>query len=384
MTWPTVSLGEVAKVERRSIQPGDIPDDTWYMGLEHIESGGRILGRQRAGDADLKSSKFQFGPQHVLYGKLRPYLAKIATPDFGGVCSTDILPVRPGALLDRSYLTHYLRQKEVVDLANSRSAGANLPRLSPSALEKIPVLMPPLNEQRRIAGILDQAGSICAKRQQSLNDLRALKGPLARHVRGGVAMRMVPLESLISDYQIGLDRRASSQSAELQFEYVKMDSITRGGELDLRQLTRVDASAGEVRKYSLEDGDLLFNTRNSRELVGKSAIYRGGPKLYNNNVMRIRLHDPFLAPYLHSFLWSVEGRRQLDSIKAGTTSVFAIYAKDLMRVKVPIPVHGDGIVERIAAGYEAVDQQIGRVAVALRADQALFASLQDRAFKGEL
>ena len=162
MTWPRVALGEVAVVDRRGIQPADIALDAWYVGLEHIEPGGRTVMRQQVVEADLRSTKFQFGPEHILYGKLRPYLAKIATPDFSGVCSTDILPLRPGALINRRYLTHYLRQGGIVDLANSRATGANLPRLSPAELSKLPVPLPPLDEQRRIAAILDQADAVCA------------------------------------------------------------------------------------------------------------------------------------------------------------------------------------------------------------------------------
>jgi len=174
VTWPTKPLGEIATIERVGVAPGSLPGDTPYLGLEHIERGGRILGRQTVAEAQLASTKFVFDKGHVLFGKLRPNLGKVARPDFSGVCSTDILPIRPGKMLDRAYLHHYLAQPSMVELAASRTSGANLPRLSPTVLAAFEVPLPPLTEQRRITAILDQADALRAKRRQVLAHLEDL------------------------------------------------------------------------------------------------------------------------------------------------------------------------------------------------------------------
>ncbi len=123
------ALGEIATIERSGVDPRGLPDDLPYLGLEHIERGGRILGFQTIGEAQLAGAKFSFDEGHVLFGKLRPNLGKVARPAFRGVCSTDILPIRPGVHLDRAYLHHYLAQPQMVAFAASRTSGANLPRL---------------------------------------------------------------------------------------------------------------------------------------------------------------------------------------------------------------------------------------------------------------
>jgi type I restriction enzyme, S subunit len=82
-------------------------------------------------NGDLASTKFMFSKEHILYGKLRPYLRKIARPNFGGVCSTDIIPIKPGPRIDRDYLFHFLRIDQVVNKAASLTTGVNLPRLIP-------------------------------------------------------------------------------------------------------------------------------------------------------------------------------------------------------------------------------------------------------------
>jgi hypothetical protein len=145
--WRTVALDEVATIERSAIQPEDIAQGTAYLGLEHIESGGRILRAKPVDEGELASSKFKFTAQHVLYGKLRPYLAKISCPDFTGICSTDILPILPGPKLERHFLCHFLLQPTMVDYANSQATGANLPRLSPTTLAQFEIPLPPLAEQ---------------------------------------------------------------------------------------------------------------------------------------------------------------------------------------------------------------------------------------------
>src|ERR1700730_15529746 len=104
MNWVTVKLAEIETIERDQINPATLEGGVAYLGLEDIEAGGRIIQARQVERGDLASSKFRFSREHILYGKLRPYLAKISLPDFEGICSTDILPLRPRSTVDRRYL----------------------------------------------------------------------------------------------------------------------------------------------------------------------------------------------------------------------------------------------------------------------------------------
>lgn len=157
-----VPLGEVALIERTGVDPTQVDTDARYIGLEHIERGGRITSDETVGSSAIKSTKFRFTPKHLLFGKLRPNLGKIARPEEAGVCSTDILPVLPGPSLNRDFLFHYLSQPKIIAFAASQATGANLPRLSPKTLEAMEIPLPPLDEQRRIAAILDRADELLA------------------------------------------------------------------------------------------------------------------------------------------------------------------------------------------------------------------------------
>ena len=170
-----VTLGEVVTIDRNSVTPENIASGTRYVGLENMDSDGEIHGIQIVDNGELRSNKFQFDSQHILYGKLRPYLRKICRPDFSGICSTDILPIRCGPEMDRNFVYHYLRKQEMVDMATSRCSGANLPRISPKILLTFQIPKPPLEEQKRIATILDKASEISQNTEQAFEKREGLK-----------------------------------------------------------------------------------------------------------------------------------------------------------------------------------------------------------------
>lgn len=123
--WEVKKLGEVLDVDAKAVAPNSL-DEYHYVGLEHIEKQtGKILTIDKG---DVISNKFLFTEKHILYGKLRPYLNKVATPDFSGICSTDILPLMPKKLFMKQFLVSILRSKNFVNHSNTNAVGANLPR----------------------------------------------------------------------------------------------------------------------------------------------------------------------------------------------------------------------------------------------------------------
>ena len=119
-----------------------------------------------------------------------------------------------------------------------------------------------------------------------------------------------------------------------------MNNITRDNRFDFSRFTCVDATGEEVSKFSLKDGDFLFNTRNSHELVGKSCIYESDSNdavLYNNNIMRVRFQRGIDARFVLLAFSSKGVADELNALKSGTTNVSAIYFKDLKSLVIPVP-----------------------------------------------
>lgn len=172
--WKTVKLGDVCALDKQSYGGSSLP----YIGMEDVDSGGtgRFFGSREA--QTVKSNTFQFGPQHLLYGRLRPYLNKVLLPDFEGHCSTEIFPVLCKDELDRSFLFYWLTSASVVEKINKTCTGARMPRANFKEVLKFNFRLPPLEEQKRIVAILDEAfegiEKAQANAQQNLANAREL------------------------------------------------------------------------------------------------------------------------------------------------------------------------------------------------------------------
>lgn len=141
-------------------------------------------------------------------------------------------------------------------------------------------------------------------------------------------------------YSVGLDRGKSQQGPDNRFRYFKMNNISNEGGFDLKSVVFVDASDEEVKQYTLKDHDLLFNTRNSKELVGKTCVYVSDspePILYNNNILRAFFSESKLSHILDIWMRSPSGKLELEKIKSGTTNVWAIYQGKLALLHCLIP-----------------------------------------------
>lgn len=150
--WKWVRLGTTVKNITAKTESFDAADK--YLGLEDLNAGGGIL---RISDThDLKSAKTVFQYGDVLYGKLRPYLNKHAVVNFSGVCSTDILALRPEKVIDATYLDFWISTPFFLNAAITNSKGVNLPRVSFNSIAQYPFPLPPIEEQKQIVAYLDE------------------------------------------------------------------------------------------------------------------------------------------------------------------------------------------------------------------------------------
>jgi len=171
--WKIKTLGEVCVFDKSQGLHKNLP----YVGLEHIESQtGRFIGSTDS--LEVKSTTFKFTPEHLLYGRLRPYLNKVMIPNFSGHCSTEIFPIMPCPELSREFLQYWFLMEATVEQIDATSTGARMPRANMSAVLDFEFLIPPLPEQQRIVGILDDAidgiATVKANAEKNLKNARAL------------------------------------------------------------------------------------------------------------------------------------------------------------------------------------------------------------------
>lgn len=138
-----------------------------YLGLEHIESWtGRKIDGEISNSEGLASS---FVEGDVLFGKLRPYLAKVHLAQQKGLISSEALVIRSKEELQAEFLKYYMLSRDFINIVDSSTYGSKMPRASWDFIGNLPILLPDVEEQRSIARFLDfktaQIDALIAKKK---------------------------------------------------------------------------------------------------------------------------------------------------------------------------------------------------------------------------
>lgn len=151
-------------------------ENVWLLNLDQIQSHtGKIISKELVPISKVGSSTHFFEKGTILYSKLRPYLNKVIIADDCGFATTELVPIVINSeIVDSNYLVYFLRSHQFLSFATNVVAGAKMPRMVMSEFWNYEIPLPPLEEQRRIAAILDQADALRQKRQQSLEKLDQL------------------------------------------------------------------------------------------------------------------------------------------------------------------------------------------------------------------
>ena len=396
MSMHVVRLGEVCEVNPR--MPKSLQDDlaVSFLPMAAVSEDGHIDFEEQRELHEVKKGYTYFERGDVLVAKITPCFENgkatrtrtLYEPI--GFGSTEFHVLRAGNEVDASYLFHLIwnsRFREIGAINMTGSAGQK--RVPADFLKRLEIPLPSLDEQRRIATILDKADALRRKRKRALELLDGLTQSIFLEMFGSIdnlqgRSDILRLADVVADQRIGLVRSASELSRDLPgTPYLRMDAIGADGKLNLSGIKFTKASAAEVENYSLKKGDFLFNTRNSRELVGKTAVFYGDEEtIYNNNILRIRFNGTVTPEYMLAYFRTKAGNRELESRKAGTTSVFAIYQKNLIDLPVVVPPI-DAQREFSRKILRLADQALNFKQQSDSLD-TLFSSLQHRAFTGQL
>jgi type I restriction enzyme S subunit len=123
--------------------------------MEDIESKtGNIIGDLNI--KEMKARTFHFTKEHLLYGRLRPYLNKVSVPDFEGHCSTEIFPILPSDKLNKYFLFYWFIRENNVKEIEKTCTGARMPRANVDEIMKFLIKIPSLKKQKEIVKKLDE------------------------------------------------------------------------------------------------------------------------------------------------------------------------------------------------------------------------------------
>jgi type I restriction enzyme S subunit len=142
--WTEGVLGDVCEVARVGVQKVEMRPDENYVGLEHIPRESWSLSSWGTAQ-ELQSGKSRFKKGEILFGKLRPYFHKVSVAPVDGVCSTDILVLRPKVPGWMGFGLCHLSSKPLIDYATRLSNGAKMPRSNWHDISAYKIPLPPVS-----------------------------------------------------------------------------------------------------------------------------------------------------------------------------------------------------------------------------------------------
>ncbi|MUI55163.1 restriction endonuclease subunit S [Aliivibrio fischeri] len=250
---------------------------------------------------------------------------------------------------DSEWFFNYFKHRDITNFLSRQGSGRF--KLNKATLEKLPILVPPLQEQRKIARILTTWGNAISTTEKLIVNSKQQKKALMQQLLTG-KKRLVNSETekvfegeweefkfdeIVTSTQLGTTERAPNSEDKNTVPLLKMGNLSWGGincdKLEYLPRSQLDQS------LLLRKGDFLFNTRNTPELVGKSAVWKDevATATFDNNINRITFNlsmDPY---YLCYYLTFGKGKSTINSLPAGSTSVAAIYWKDLKNIRLVLP-----------------------------------------------
>ncbi|WP_267887752.1 restriction endonuclease subunit S [Mycolicibacter sinensis] len=386
-----VALGEVAEINpRATVIPA--AEEVSFVGMAQL---GATTGATEPGTtrrfSEVSKGYTVFRDGDLLVAKITPCFenGKIGQARLlhkVGVGSTEFHIVRPGKCLYDRYLLNFLRQDWVRAQGELRMTGsAGQRRVPASYLAELRIPVPPLDEQRRIAAILDQADALRAKRRQVIAHLHELAQSVfldmfGDPVRNPKQWKMYRLGDQISSMQYGPRFYNESYSAE-GVRIVRITDLDQAGRLKFDSMPKMDVSDDDFRKFCLNPGDIVFARTGAT--VGKLALITGQdpPCIAGAYFIRLKLKDGVEPEYVAAVLRS---RSTQSIIVSGShQSAQQNFSGPSLR-SLPLPLPPNQLQRQFRTTLAALAKRRASCEYAASSADTLFASLQSRAFRGEL
>jgi type I restriction enzyme S subunit len=366
------------------VKPQPSEGEVWNLNLDQIESHtGRIIEKVNVSLEKLGPSTFGFAAKTVLYSKLRPYLNKVVVTNEAGFATTELVPIRCNSdEVLPEYLAYFLRSQEFLSFATATVAGAKMPRMVMSDFWEFQVPLPPLPEQRRIAAILDQADALRAKRREALAQLDSLTQSIFIEMFGDTTsnpkkLPKLPIASVAKISTGSTPSRTGDDYYGGAIPWVKTTEVT-GENIWSTEEKITEAGFKAIRGKLHPVDSIIVAMYGQGQTRGRSALLKV-PATCNQACGVIYPAPDFLPAFMfHQIRLAYEELRALgrggnqENLNLQLLGSFEILLPSLnLQNAFAIRIQS---IEALKATHRAALQELDR----------LFASLQHRAFRGEL
>ena len=358
-----------------------------YIDLSAIDNERKCISSASSLETDQAPSRARqlVATGDVLVSTVRPNLNAVAVvpPDLNGAtASTGFAVLRPGSLVEGRHPFHWVRSARFVREMMRRATGASYPAVSDRIVKESILPLPPLDEQRQIASILDVADELQAKRRTTLTLLDDLAQSIYNELLASSQWNVVRLIDLCrnpDDIRCGPFGTQLAKS-EFRDEGVPLWGIKNvNSRFALPPWEYLDPDTAErLAQYAIIPGDIVMTRKGT---VGNCAVYPTAlePGVMHSDLLRIRVDTSKVLPILlaHVLQKSNHVATQLGAIASGAVMP-GINVTKLKQLTVPIPpmaVQIEGV--RRAAAVNAASQGARTQYEGL---DTLYASLQQDVF----
>ena len=332
-----------------------------YVGLENVESWSGRKIETNTPEAEGAALSYQKGD--VLFGKLRPYLAKCYVAEEDACCSMEFLVMRPKKVVSK-YLQYRILSAEFIDKVNMSTYGAKMPRANWSFIGNLKLDVPSMEEQQCIANYLDDRCSkidaIIAEAKASIEEYKELKQVIiTQAVTLGIKKNRALKDTNIlwigktpCDWQVAelkffasiksgitLGQKYPAGAKLVEMPYLRVANV-QGEYVDLSDVKTIQVLPEEVDKYRLEAGVVLMTEGGDRDKLGRGCVWHGeiNPCLHQNHVFAVTTKSDKLLPEYFSHVTTSEvARCYFDYTAKKTTNLANTNSSTIMNFRLPIP-----------------------------------------------
>lgn len=301
---------------------------------------------------------------------------------FGAFCKL----IRAKENINPRFLGYFFKTDYYSSSISNSVNGANINNLRNEHIDNLLIPIPSVSTQEKIANVLDKAQELIDKRKAQIEALDQLTQSVFLEVFGDPATNpkkwpMGFIKDLALKTQYGTSKKASEDTGK--YPILRMNNITYEGHWDLTDLKYVDLDDKEVEKYLVHKGELLFNRTNSKELVGKTAVYRfEKPMAFAGYLVKLIPNEKANAEFISAYLNSKYGKSILFSMAKNIVGMANINAEELKSIKIYIPPKQ--LQDQFAEIVQKIESQRELFKKGLVELEKNFNSLMQRVFKGEL
>ena len=344
---------------------------------------------------DRQLARTRVAPGDVLLNITGASIGRVSEFQLQGVranVNQHVCVIRPKPdRLSSGFLSRYISSPRCQSYINRIQAGGTRQALNFSQIADFQIPLPPVPEQRRIAAVLDEADALRAKRRAALAQLDTLNQSIFVDMFGDptVNSKAWPDATRLSDVaeiSSGVTKgRNLASKVTRSIPYMAVLNV-QDKRLDLSLVKTIEATEDEIRRYRLVRDDLLMTEGGDPDKLGRGALWQENLPdcIHQNHIFRVRITAKTAVNpvFLNWLVGSERGKRYFLRSAKQTTGIASINMTQLRAFPLllpPIALQVD--FARRVATVEGMKATVTKAGDEL---DALFVSLQQRAFRGEL